>query len=33
MNDVLLRDPSIPQYEGVVTLDAPKDPDFAAFLR
>ncbi|MGE5201761.1 MAG: PAS domain-containing protein [Acidobacteriota bacterium] len=33
MSDVLLRDPSIPQYEGVVTLGAPRDPDFAAFLR
>jgi hypothetical protein len=33
MSDVLLRDPSIPEYEGVVTLDAPQDPDFAAFLR
>ena len=33
MNDVPQWDPSIPQYDGVVTLQAPRDPDFQAFLR
>jgi hypothetical protein len=33
MSDSSQRDFGIPVYDGVVMLDAPRDPDFKAFLR